>query len=215
MARRPPLISRECYEAGAGANLGKRRWHKPQVRPFTLAGRRLLVKDYRSCPWPWRWTYGRTMVRREAAIYRALRGLPGIPEYVGRIDGLAFVIERIDGRELGTFPPGGLPPGFLDHLEETVKAMHGRGVIHGDLRQRRNILAGPGGRPYLIDFASGVRLGADFPLFRWLQIPDLSAIAKLKAKHAPDTLTAEERRLMNLDRFRPFRSARLRQRRRR
>ena len=48
------------------------------------------------------------------------------------------------------------------------------------------------------------------------EVTDLEgAIAKLRAKHEPDNLTDRERRLMDLDRYRPLKRARLRRRRRR
>jgi RIO-like serine/threonine protein kinase len=212
MARGPLLISRRGYEARAGANLAKDTWHKPELRPVEVRSTPCLVKDYRRRPLLVRMTYGRAMVRREITVYRALRDLPGIPRLLGEIDAYAFVVERIDGPELGAFAPRELPPGFIETLEATVREMHERGVIHGDLRQRRNILVGPGGRPYLIDFASGIRLSPDFPLFGLLRQMDLSAVAKLKAKHAPETLTPPERRLITLERLRPFRRSRLRRR---
>ena len=83
MVRPPPLIVRAQYEARAGKNLAKARWHKPAIRPILLRGVPALVKDYSVCPLIWRVTYGRAMVMREIVIYGALDGLPGIPRLLG------------------------------------------------------------------------------------------------------------------------------------
>jgi RIO-like serine/threonine protein kinase len=212
MARRSAPILRAEYESRAGPNIAKDRWHKPELRPLDIEGRPVLVKDYRRRPLLYRETWGRLMVARETVIYRTLDGIPGIPRYYGRMDALAFMIERIDGPEGGQVEPGSLSPAFFDLLRETVLAMHARGVFHGDLRQRRNILVGPEERPYIIDFASGLRLPRNSALLRFLARTDLSGVAKIRRKLAPDTMTDEDLDLLRMERFRPFRRYRVRRR---
>jgi len=205
-------VTREEIERSAGPNLAKDRWYRPELRPIEIRGRPCLVKDYSRRPLPWRLTWGRFMVRREASIYAVLQGQPGIPRFLGLVSPDAFVMERVEGREAASFVKGAITPEFLDRLSDVIRGMHARGVIHGDLRQRRNILVSPDDRPYLIDFASGFRLPVGTALHRWLRRPDLSAVAKLRAKHAKATLTPEDLRLLEIERFRPFRRARLKRR---
>ncbi len=212
MPRRRAAITREQYESRAGSNIAKDGWSKPEVRPIEIGGVSALVKDYRRRPLLFRETWGRFMIARETVIYGEINGIPGIPRYLGRLDGLAFAMERIDGVESGKIPRKSLSPIFFARLTKTVLAMHARGIFHGDLRQRRNILLGPGEQPFLIDFASGIRVPRDTALGRLLAQTDLSGVAKLKRKLAPDQLTAEDIRLLKLDRLRPWKMRRLERR---
>lgn len=205
-------ISRAVYDALAGSSLTSPAWHKPEVRPLRLSGLDLLVKDYRRCHALVRETWGRLMVSREDSIYRTLKGLEGIPRYFGRIDAFAFIVERIDGEEVRGLAPGELGPEFFVRLRGIVDGMHARGVFHGDLRQRRNILRSATGEPCLIDFASALRLPRGSALLGLLAKIDLSGVAKLKRKHLPGELTAEDRALLRQESWRPLKRARLNRR---
>ena len=171
------------------------------------------MKDYGRRPFWFRNTVGRFVISREVTIYGALDGLSGIPRFFGRVGGLAFVVERIEGLPISGFRKRGLPDGFLERLRDLIAAMHGRGVVHWDLRQRRNILVGADGDPYVIDFASGVRFPPGSFIHRLASLPDISALAKLKEKHAPHAITSEDRRLIRIELLRPFRRRRKRRRR--
>jgi hypothetical protein len=77
--------------------------------------------------------------------------------------------------------------------------MHARGVIHLDLRQRRNILCSPGGQPKVLDFEAALvcdpaRVTGRIAL-HWGRKLDRLAILKHKLRHAPSSLTPHERRL--------------------
>ncbi|MHC4469408.1 MAG: BUD32 family EKC/KEOPS complex subunit [Planctomycetota bacterium] len=211
MGRLAPITRRDLLELTTG-NLVQDAWHKPEIRPVEIRGRACLVKDYGRRPFLFRHTVGRLVISREVDIYRALGGLPGTPRFHGQVDPFAFVVERIEGRPVAEFRKRTLPPGFLDRLSSLVAAIHAKGVAHWDLRQRRNVLVGPGGGPWVIDFASGIRLPRGSWLHRLACLPDLSGVAKLRAKHAPDTLTEEDRRLIGMERFRPFRRKRTKSR---
>ena len=167
------------------------------------------MKDYRRRALLFRETVGRFLIERETVVFREVDGIPGIPRYLGRLDGLAFAMERIEGRESGKVPLKSLTPEFFVRLRDIVLAMHARGIFHCDLRQRRNILVGPDERPFLIDFASGLRVPRDTSLGRFLAQTDLSGVAKLKRKLAPHLIDDEDRRLLLLDRFRPLKMRRI------
>ena len=208
-------LTREQLEATAGENLSPDRWYKPEVRPVTIRGVLCLVKDFRRRPLLWRLTAGRFVIAREASIYRALRGLPGIPRFLGQCDEDCLIVERIEGADISSFRKREIAAAFLDRLEALVTSIHDRGVVHWDLRQRKNVLVGRDGAPWLIDFASGVRFPRGSALLRWARVSDLSGVAKLREKFAPETLTDRDRELLSLDRLRPFRRARKAKRRRR
>jgi len=201
-------ITREEFESRAGGNLSPSRWYKPEVRPVTIRGVPCLVKDFRRRPLSWRLTAGRFVIAREATIYRALADVPGVPRFLGQFDDDSLIVARIDGRDLSTFRKKEISAAFIDRLATLVDSLHARGVVHWDLRQRKNVLVGRDGTPWLIDFASGVRFPRGSCLLRWARVSDLSGVAKLREKYAPETLTDGDRGLLSLDRVRPFRSAR-------
>jgi RIO-like serine/threonine protein kinase len=206
--RRSPFSRRE-FEADAGSSLAKSAWYKPRILPFTFRGFPLVAKDYSRCPFLWRLLFGRAMVARESTIYSVLDGLPGVPRYFGRIDADAFAVERVEGADFSGYRKGTLPPELIDRLYGVVHDMHGRGVVHWDLRQRKNVIAGPGNRPFIIDFETAFRFPPGGDLMRLARLPDLSGVAKLKVKHHPDRLTEEDRRWLDVQRFRPLRSLRV------
>jgi len=212
MTRRAAAITRDEFSARAGPNIAKDTWHKPEVRPVEIRGVTALVKDYGRRSLLFRETWGRFMIARETVIFREIDGLPGIPRYLGRLDPLAFAMERIEGQECGDVPLKSLSPEFFLRLRDTVLAMHARNIFHGDLRQRRNILVGPGEQPFLIDFASGCRVPMDTALGRLLAQTDLSGVAKIKRKLAPHLIDDEDRKLLMLDRLRPWKMRRIERR---
>lgn len=209
--RRAP-IRRADLDRIAGPPISRDAPRKPELRPLRHEDRTWLVKDYgRRSPLV-RALLGRFAIRREALAYEALAGLPGVPLFLGRIDAHALVVERIEGADARTVPEGGYPAEFFDRLYEVVAGIHGRGIVHGDLRQRRNVIVGPAGRPYVVDFASAIRLPRGSALLRLLARLDLSGVAKLKARYAPELVDDRDRRLLAGHAWRPFRNARLRRR---
>jgi RIO-like serine/threonine protein kinase len=212
MTRRAAAITREEFLSRAGPNIAKDAWHRPEVRRIDIGGFPALVKDYSRRPLLYRETWGRFMIDRETLIFREIDGLPGIPRYLGRIDATAFAMEYIEGEECGDVALKSLSAGFFVRLADTVRAMHARNIFHGDLRQRRNILVGPGEQPYLIDFASGLRVPRDTALGRFLARTDLSGVAKLKRKLAPHLIDEDDMKLLLLDRLRPWKMRRIERR---
>jgi hypothetical protein len=172
--------ARELLQRGAG--------RKPDVVLVRSGGRAFVVKDF-SARAPWlRATLGRWLVSRELRAYRALAGHPDVPRLLGRLDAYGFVLEHRPGRRLSRQRAAALPPDFLARLERAVREMHGRGVVHLDLRHRSNVLVDESGAPVLIDFASALRLRPDrWPerlLLRWLARVDERALRKWRAKLA-------------------------------
>lgn len=199
---------REDLDALRTGFLGKRRWYRPLVHLVVLPdGGRAVVKDFLPCPWLLRWTYGLWLTRTEVAAYERLEGVEGVPRLLGRIDAYAFAVEWVEGRDLGKCPKGSLRPETFERLAATVEEMHRRGVLHLDLRQRRNVLVDDAGVPRVIDFSSGFvvdpagTLGG--LLLRWFAPVDRSGVLKYKRRFLPDSLTGDERaRLKRVERWR-------------
>lgn len=192
---------REVLIRGEGA--------KADVLVVRVDGSDVIVKDF-SGRGAWvRWL-SRLQIRREAAAYRWLEGVSGIPAFVGRVDSLALAIERIEGERLAFAPL--TPEDGLRHvgrLRKILDAIHARGVVHNDLRGRENVLLRRDGGLAVIDFAAAIRLRpggiAHRLLFRRLALADEAALLKWKGMIAPGSYTeADEAFLRRFERWRSF-----------
>jgi hypothetical protein len=169
---------------------------KADVLLVDVPGGSVIVKDF-SKRRAWVRGLGRLQVRREAAAYRWLAGVAGVPAFVGVIDPLALAIERIDGQRLAF---ASLPPAdglrCIVALRGILDAIHGRGVIHNDLRGRENVLLRRDGGLAVVDFAGAVRLRpgglAHRIFFRLLAVADEAAFLKWKGMIAPGSYTPED-----------------------
>lgn len=170
----------------------------PVVSLVEHEGRPAVLKDYRPRNAFTRAVLGPVLARREFAVLRRLEGVPGIPRAYGIVEGRALLMEYVEGKTLGKFRPGELPDAVFARLAETVRAMHRRGVVHLDLRQKKNIVVA-GDRPYIIDFANALvvrgRLAAA------LRAVDESGLVKFKARNFPHLLTDADRGLLESHRF--------------
>ena len=203
-------ISRTEIETRSQSVLGKVRWYRPRIRVVVLPdGQRAVVKDFRSCPWFWRASYGRWLTRRETLAYRRLDGIPDIPRFLGRIDRHAIAIEWVPGTCIGKCLYGSLGVETFERLGRAVEALHSRGVIHMDLRQKKNVIVDAAGVPRIIDFSSALTFAPGTALGRWLirrfRGVDITGVLKNKRRFVPDTITpAEAERLRVFDRRRRF-----------
>jgi len=93
----------------------------------------------------------RKMLLREYRAYRRLEGIAGIPRCYGLFDGRYLALEYIDAPTYRLSPPV-QRESFFRRLLEIIRAMHDRGVAHGDLMRKSNILVKDGEYPYVIDF---------------------------------------------------------------
>jgi predicted Ser/Thr protein kinase len=167
---------------GAGRELGS--GYQASVHVYrTAAGDVVVKKPHRGGPLGALW---RSLLRREHAVYERLNGIAGIPRSFGLIEGEYLALELIVGPSLREHEARLADrDAFFAMLLATIKAMHGAGVAHGDLKRKDNIIVGPGVRPYLIDFGIAVRRSARSDLFNRLvfarlQQMDLNAWVKLK-----------------------------------
>lgn len=141
--------------------------------------------------------FGRRALRREAEIYARLRGVPGTARCYGLLHG-HLLLEHVEGRSLRQCELDLEDPvGFFARLLTTLEAMHARGIAHGDLKRKDNILVGVGEQPYVIDFGIAWRAEADSPrwrrtIFDTVRQMDYNAWIKLKYRRKVDALTAED-----------------------
>jgi predicted Ser/Thr protein kinase len=158
-------------------------------------GKPAAVKDFSRLPTLFRLFIAPILVKREVKVLRHLNGTPGIPKFFGQIDRLAFAIEFVEGRPLAGIHKGEMPPEVFPRMAEVVKGMHERGVAHGDLKRRSNLLLTPENNIFIIDFAASIV--AKGPISRKLmqaiaEIDDKS-LPRLKKFVAPELLTEEDK----------------------
>ncbi|HUT37658.1 MAG TPA: hypothetical protein VNE39_29525 [Planctomycetota bacterium] len=171
---------------------------KPAILLVVWAGRRLIVKDFAENAWPLRHVYGRWIVANEARVYSRLAGVEGVPTFRGRLDALAFAVDYIEATSLKAHRRRSLPAAVFDRLAALQASLHERGVVHLDAHQSKNVLLPPDGGPFLVDFATSLRLGGGW-VARRLLTPffahaDRLGLQKLKARYCADPLTPAEAR---------------------
>jgi serine/threonine protein kinase len=150
-------LDRESLESRRVKLLNRGGWANPDVFLVrTVDDELVVVKDFGPRSALVRRLLGRWITSRELRAYAALADSPGVPRLHGTIDSLAFVLEYRPGVLLSRSLAGHLPEEFMSELEQAIRAMHARGVVHLDLRHRSNLLAGEDGHPVLIDFASAL-----------------------------------------------------------
>lgn len=163
-----------------------------------MEGQRAAVKDFNQAPSAFRRWIAPILVRREIAALRHLQGTPGVPRFLARIDRLAFAMEYIEGTPLAEFKEGELAPEVFGRVQAVIDGIHARGVAHGDLKRRSNLLLTSQGDIYLIDFAAAVIGGRRLhPIQNWLQRQiaevDDKSVPRLKKFVAPALLTVADR----------------------
>jgi RIO-like serine/threonine protein kinase len=158
---------------------------------------RVVAKDYRACCAPYRWIVGRINLRLEQTALERLDGIDAVPRYLGRSGRWILLMTWFSGRDVGKAAKAKQTPEFFDRLLAAVREMHARGVVHLDLRQRRNILLRPGGLPGIIDFGGALSLTPGGRLHRRLAAVDVSGVLKYKRRAQPDAVTDEEHRLLD------------------
>ena len=148
-------------------------------------GQRAVLKDFHTGSWLMRTVVGPWLISREAGIYAALDGAPGVPRLIRRLDRWALLVEHIEGRSCADYVDGELPAEFFDRLLDVVEGMHARGVVHCDIKNRANIVVTTEGRPYLLDFASAFTRGSRLDVlrrfaFERFRVDDLRGVMKAR-----------------------------------
>jgi hypothetical protein len=130
---------------------------KADLLVYRVGGEEVLLKDYSRKRGGWRSVLGRVFTRREARALRALRGMEGVPAYLGRPDRYSVAMSFVEGTRVRRGDPDfDGNEEFVRALERTVQQMHRRGVVHLDLKHRSNLMATPERQPVVLDFESAV-----------------------------------------------------------
>ncbi|MDT8410415.1 MAG: hypothetical protein RQ741_12495 [Wenzhouxiangellaceae bacterium] len=124
----------------------------------------------------------RAGLQREFRAYQRLQGLQGFPRCLGLIDKRWLVLDFVAATP---FRQAHVEPSFFDELLATIRAMHQRGVAHGDLKRKANLLVAETGKPVILDFGTAIIERQGFHpiktrLFNYMRQTDLNAWVKLK-----------------------------------
>ena len=137
----------------------------------------------------------RRLLRRERRAYRKLEGLAGFPCCFKLLDNRYLILEWIDGTPF-RFAEFSNREVFFNRLRAILDSMHERGIAHGDLKKKENLLVVDGDRPVVLDLGTAVRRGEGLGrlLFSWLRRIDNNAWLKLKYGPELTWITPEDAR---------------------
>jgi predicted Ser/Thr protein kinase len=188
-------MNRRQYQQHIIRPIHEGRGFQSSVYLVECQGEQLAVKDFALSPKWFRRFIAPVLVKREVRALRHLNGTRGIPRFAGRVDRLAFAMQFIEGTPISTFGRGELAPEVFPRIAEVVAGMHARGVAHGDLKRRSNLILSSDGSVWIIDFAASVV--ARGPISRRLmqavaEVDDKS-LPRLKRFVAPELLTEEDK----------------------
>jgi RIO-like serine/threonine protein kinase len=157
--------------------------------------REAAIKDFSGTPKFFRTFVAPLLIAREIKVLRWLDGAPGIPKYLGRIDRYAFAMQFIEGTPISNFHKGELGQETFDKIQTAIDAMHARGVAHGDIKRRSNLIMDKQGEIWIIDFAASIigRNPLTKKLMDMLSEVDNKSVPRLKKFVAPELMTEEDK----------------------
>lgn len=140
-------------------------------------------------------------LEREYSAYQRMDGVAGVPACHGMLAGQYLLMEFIDGvpyREASLEDRDSWFAALLD----IIQAFHQRGVSHGDLKSKSNLIAGRDGKPYVIDFGTTFLHKDGFHpinnyLFEYGKRLDINAWVKHKYHGRYRNASEEDRELLN------------------
>lgn len=171
--------------------------YQGQILLYEVGDLRLVIKEAAGLPpllWARRW-----MLRREAKIYELLGDYAFAPHCYGLLDGRYLLLELVEGKPYRHAEIEDRKA-FFERFREAIVELHRRGLAHGDLKRKENLLVAPESRPVLLDFGTALSEPSSFAplrswLFRLLKQYDVNAWLKLKSNRRIEELPEEERRL--------------------
>ena len=142
----------------------------------------------------------RTLLR-EYEAYRRMEGVAGIPRCHGLVAGRYLVLEFIRGTPFRQAQWQDRDRWFAEFLA-VLQAIHARGVSHGDLKSKTNILVTEDEKPCVIDFGTAFVSKPGFhPVNNWLfehgRRMDLNAWVKHKYHGRYADVSDEDRELLD------------------
>ena len=182
------------------------RSYQGHIHIAQFGDKKVVIKSAAGC-WITLWI-NRWMLQNEYNVYRRLDGVTGIPHCFGFFLNRYLVLEHVDAQTMRDASISDREAFLVDMLA-IIKAVHSRGIAHGDLKRKDNILVTRDSKPYLIDFGiSTVRKRGFRPLnylwHRFCHQHDLNAWLKHKYGRGLVNMSPEDASL-----YRPLWSERI------
>ena len=139
-----------------------------------------------------------SQLHKEYQAYQRLDGVDGIPKCYGLLEDKYLILEFVDGVSLRTAELSDRVSYFQQYLA-LIKVFHERGVAHGDMKRKENLLVVNGKDPCIIDFGIAIIKKQGFHpinhfLFNFARQMDYDAWAKHKYRGNYATITEEDKR---------------------
>jgi hypothetical protein len=134
--------------------LDRGRWPKAALWKVRVGNDEWVVKDFAERDILTRNLFGQLLLRRELRALQRVAGVKGVPSDVFRVDRHAFAYRFVPGRPLATIHQDELPTAIFEALEQTLRDVHARGIVHLDIRNCRNVIVDERNEPVLLDFES-------------------------------------------------------------
>jgi hypothetical protein len=143
----------ECFEL-----IRQGKWCNANVYRFEKSNRVLVRKGFCFRSFLIRWSIGVFLTRRETRALQKLSGVSGIPCEVKRCYAYCLHYRYMDGETLGSISnqQRKLPVSYFIEAEKLLAEMHGRKIVHLDLRRGDNWIVRSCGKPGIIDFQSAI-----------------------------------------------------------
>jgi predicted Ser/Thr protein kinase len=140
-------------------------------------------------------------LEREYAANQRLQGVVGVPACYGLLAERYLLMEFIDGTSFREAVWQDRDAWFAELLL-VIRAFHARGVSHGDLKSKTNMIVGKDQKPYVIDFGTTFLQKDGFHpinnyLFEYGKRLDINAWVKHKYHGRYKNASAEDRELLN------------------
>ena len=127
--------------------------YQGEIRIGRIADKNVLIKSAAGAGikgW-----LNRKMISREYRMYSRLDGVQGVPFCYGFFMGRYLVLEHVKSQSYRHATISDRDS-FFSEFFDVIGSLHDRGVAHGDLQRKDNILVTEDSRPCLVDFGVSV-----------------------------------------------------------
>ena len=140
-------------------------------------------------------------LEREYAANVRMQGLTGVPACYGFLENRYLVTEYIEGTAYRHASWDDRDAWFTELLS-IIQSFHARGVSHGDLKSKTNLIVGIDQKPYVIDFGTTFLHKPGFhpinnQFFEYGKRLDINAWVKHKYHGRYRDASEEDRKLLN------------------
>jgi len=142
---------------------------------------------------------------REYEAYRRMEGVAGVPKCHGLVAGHYLVLEFVQGVPYREAKWTDRDRWFRELLQ-VLRSIHARGVSHGDLKSKANILVTVDEKPCVIDFGTAfIRKSGFHPVNNWFfehgRRMDINAYVKHKYHGRYEDITGADLNLLDYSRI--------------